>query len=34
MDHFEKLNKAYKKSFAENARFFKYYVRNLALKRR
>ena len=31
MNHFEKLNKA-KFCFAENTRFFEYYVRILALK--
>ena len=32
MNHFEKFNKANKIFFAENARFFEYYVRILALK--
>ena len=32
MNHLKKLNKAKKKFFAENARFFMYYVCILALK--
>ena len=33
MNHFEKFNKANRNFvFAENARFFEYYVRILALK--
>ena len=32
MNHFEKFNKANRFFFAENARFFEYYVRILALK--
>ena len=32
INHFEKFNKAYKIFFAENARFFEYYERILALK--
>ena len=32
MNHFEKFNKANRIFFAENARFFEYYVRILALK--
>ena len=31
MNHFEKFNKANRNLFAENARFFEYYVRILAL---
>ena len=31
MNHFEKFNKAKRNFFAENARFFEYYVRILAL---
>ena len=31
MNHFEKFNKANRNFFAENARFFEYYVRILAL---
>ena len=32
MNHFEKFDKTNRIFFAENARFFEYYVRNLALK--
>ena len=32
MNQFEKFNKANRFFFAENARFFEYYVRILALK--
>jgi len=32
MNHFEKLDKTNRFFFAENARFFEYYVRILALK--
>ena len=32
MNYFEKFNKANRTFFAENARFFEYYVRILALK--
>ena len=32
MNNFEKFNKANRNFFAENARFFEYYVRILALK--
>ena len=32
MHHFEKFNKANRIFFAENARFFEYYVRIFALK--
>ena len=32
MNHFKKFNKDKKKFFAENARFFEYYVRIFALK--
>ena len=32
MNHFEKLNKANRIFFAENARFFEYYVHILAFK--
>jgi len=32
MNHFEKFNKANRNFFAENDRFFEYYLRILALK--
>ena len=32
MNHFEQFNKAIRNFFAENARFFEYYVRILELK--
>ena len=32
MNHFEKFNKTNRNFFAENARFFEYYKRILALK--
>ena len=32
MNHFEKSNKANRTFFEENAKFFEYYVRILALK--
>ena len=32
MNHFEKFKRSNRKFFAENARFFDYYVRILALK--